>query len=243
MLAAALGLSSQVKNYGEGDPKYFCWEGAPRLLPLELVAKQLTQERHPFTLLKPLCESQRVEQICRRFPSTRGVWIVRHYQQCVASHVNYYRQFHDAAAYVQEMLQFDRSCWKNENLGEDVKAFLAEAANRTLSLETAYALYWLARNSLLERLPPDLPIRVVHYEDLLQAPVERLREAFVHLGIPFHARYALAVNTPTHRRAAAGASAIDDDVARQCEILYRRLRRPPAVEEPAALHDVDAVGV
>lgn len=230
MLAHAIGLSPQVKNYGEGDPKYFRWDGAPRLLPLDAVADQLLRERHPFTLLKPLCESQRVAEICERFPTARAVWIVRNYRDCVASHVRYYRHFHDGLAYVREMLQLNSPCWKNENLSEEVRELLDVASVRPLNLETAYALYWLARNSLFENLPSDLPVSLVHYEDVLAAPVANLQKAFWRLAIPFKPKYAIAVDPPPVSARADKAAPIDDDIAESCQALLDRLRKSAASE-------------
>src|SRR5215472_11939884 len=58
-LAQMLALGSEVRRYEEGDPAYFIRQDAPRLLDLEMVATRLRAERNRFTLIKPLCESQR----------------------------------------------------------------------------------------------------------------------------------------------------------------------------------------
>lgn len=232
MLANALSLSPLVKNYGEGHPRYFEWRGAPRLLALDAVAARLQEERHPFTLLKPLCESQRIAELCQRICSVRAVWIVRRYEPCVASHVAYYRQFHDGLAYVREMLQPGQRCWKNENLPADVWEKFQAVSGRQLNLPTAYALYWLARNSLYENLPRDLPVLLVHYEDVLESPGEALSVAFGSLGVPYHAKYAMAVHRPPPSARTDLANEIDEDVAQWCDALYRRLRATDRLTPP-----------
>jgi len=224
MLASAIGLSPQVKCCGEGDAEYFRWDGAPRLLPLEEVANRLSRERSPFTLLKPLCESQRAIEILERFPSGKAVWIVRNFRECVASHVRYYRQFHDGLAYVREMLNLEAPCWKNENLSAGVRELLASFANRPLNLETAYALYWLARNSLFETIPERAPVSLVNYEDILASPTQSLHAVFEHLSIPFKAKYARIVKEPLRTGSINLPNAIDEDVAEYCEQLGQRLR-------------------
>jgi hypothetical protein len=236
MLANALGLSPRVRDYGEGDPRYFHWEGAPRLRPLSDVADRLAQERHPFTLLKPLCDSQRAAEIMETFPQSRGLWIFRNYRECVASHVRYYRQFHDGLAYVREMLATEVPCWKNEGLAPDVCALLASYAHRPLNLDTAYALYWLARNSLLEQFPAAIPLKVVYYESILSHPAT-IQTAFEHLGIPYKRRYARIVTEPVFRRGTTTCE-IEDNVAERCEALLARLQRRAA----DALAEPDATG-
>jgi hypothetical protein len=224
MLANAIGLSPHVKDYGEGDPKYFYWADAPRLRPLDEVAAQLNREHNCVTLLKPLCDSQRAEEILHRFPSARGFWIVRNFRDCVASHVQYYSQFHDGLAYVREMLQLDSPTWKNEGLSGEMRDVLASASTRELNLETAYALYWLARNSIFDALPKNVAVTLIHYEDILRNPEKSLEPLFGQLSIPFRPQYALAVSPPA-RRPRQGRSPIDDDVAERCERLHDRLRR------------------
>jgi hypothetical protein len=225
MLSSVLGLSPLVKDFGEGDSRYFSWQGAPRLLPLDVVRQRLSQERNPFTLFKPLCESQRAAEIMQAFPTARGVWIFRRYQDCVRSHVRYYRQFHDGLAYVDEMLRTDSPCWKNEGLSSEILDFLASFSGRTLNLETAYALFWLARNSLFERLPTEAPVKIVSYEAILKDPAGLLESIFDYLSIPFRSKYACLVTTPTFKHNETQPTVIDAEVAKRCDELFDRLNQ------------------
>jgi hypothetical protein len=224
MLASAIGLSPQVKCCGEGDAAYFRWDEAPRLLPLGQVEERLSRERSPFTLLKPLCESQRAFELLDRFPSAKAVWIVRNYRACVASHVAYYRQFHDGLAYVREMLNLGTPCWKNESLSASVRDLLASFADRSLNLETAYALYWLVRNSLFDHVAKRSSVLLVHYEDIVAWPVSSLQAIFEHLSVPFKPKYARIVQPPSGRRTGSTPTEIDDEVAAHCEEMCKRLR-------------------
>jgi hypothetical protein len=224
MMAQAIGLSPLIKDYGEGAPKYFQWDGAPRLRPLDEVALLLANERNPIVLLKPLCESQRADELLNRFPGSKAIWIYRDYRDCVESHVRYYRQFHDGLAYVREMLNLQASCWKNENLSETVKRFLKQASARPLSIESAYALYWFARNSLVDQVQRDR-VMLVRYEDVLANPDERLRSVFKFLSINYHTKYSRIVSTPSAKRRPSIQDRIDPDVNEHCRELLDHLHR------------------
>lgn len=224
MLSRAIGLSPQVREYGEGDPAYFEWAGAPRLLPATRVESRLAGERNCLVLLKPLCESQRAAELLARFPQSKALWIYRDFHGCVQSHVNYYRQFHDGLAYVKEMLDLNTPCWKNENLGDSVKACLESASARALNLESAYALYWLARNSLVHDLPPDR-VKVVKYEQILACPNESLRSIFEYLSVPYRSKFSTIITSSPARSGSQPYSVIDDEIAARCREMASRLDR------------------
>lgn len=222
MMSRAFGLSPYVKEYGEGDPAYFNWDGAPRLRPLRDVARQLSSERSRFVLLKPLCESQRTRELIENLPSARAVWIYRNYRECIDSHVRYYRQFHDGAAYVREMLAFDVPSWKNENLSTPMKAVLESHASATLSLESTYALYWLARNSFAHRLDARR-VKIVKYENVLSDPALELEGAFQFLGVPFRRRYARIVGKAKVTGRPSAPQSLDPQIAEQCQNMLDQL--------------------
>lgn len=224
MLSRAIGLSPRVREYGEGDPAYFEWAGAPRLLPTARVESRLASERNCLVLLKPLCESQRAAELLARFPKSKALWIYRDFDGCVRSHVNYYRQFHDGLAYVREMLDLSTPCWKNDNLEPSVKDFLKSASGRALNLESAYALYWLARNSLVHDLPPG-QVKVVKYEQILASPNEALRSIFRFLSIPYRSKFSSIITSPPARTGSQPLGVIDDEIAAQCRAMASRLDR------------------
>lgn len=220
MLANLIGLSPQVKVYGEGDEKYFYWDGAPRLQPLDKVRDRLATERNPVTVLKPLCESQRAKVLLAQVAGSQAIWIFRDYLDCVASHMKYYSQFHDGREYVQELLATDIPCWKTENLPADVIALLEQKSEQSLNEETCYALYWLARNSLVLQ-QTDPRIKLFCYEQLIRQPVAQCAELFEFLQVPYNEQYSRIINERNNR--CRSLLLIDEDVTCMCNSMYQRL--------------------
>ena len=221
MTADLMGLSPRVRVYGEGDERYFFWDGAPRLKSIEEVKTQIDNERSQFTVLKPLCESQRAGSLLNEIENSCGVWVFRDYRACVASHLKYYSQFHDGREYIRELLHVDKPCWKKECLPTKVEDILRQKANQSLNIETGYALYWLARNSHIVA-GIDSRIKLLCYEELLENPTECVADLYQFVGIPFSHRYARIINSQHAKK--KHELAIDRDIAEECEKLYAELR-------------------
>jgi hypothetical protein len=220
MLVSLLGLDPRARTYDDGDARYFYWDDAPRLRPWEDVRAKIRAERNAFTVLKPLCESQRAGELLAQTDDSRGIWIFRDYRGCVASHMKYYRQVHDWHRYIAELLNVDEPSWKNEHLGEQVVDLLRSKASKPLNEETGYALYWLARNSLVLGQPRQR-LKLLCYEHLLREPLEQSAELFRFTGIPYQERYTRIIKAQPTKH--ADGLHIDHDVAERCETLYRQL--------------------
>lgn len=217
-LARMLGLGSEVRRYEEGDPAYFILEDAPRLLDLEMVATRLGTERNRFTLIKPLCESQRANELLDRFPHAQIVWIFRHYSACIASHVRYYRAQHDAVQYVQDIVNPAANSWKCVGLSMQARARLAVYQHVRLTPESAYAIYWLARNLLYFNIIRTGRVHLVNYEELIEAPQAHSRQIFRTLGVPYRSHYADVINRSDERTTTIDG--IDSLLTSWCDDTY-----------------------
>ena len=227
-LARMLGLGSEVRRYEEGDPAYFIREDAPRLLDLEMVATRLEAERNRFTLIKPLCESQRANELLDRFPHAQIVWIFRHYSACIASHVRYYRGQHDAVEYVQDIVNPAANSWKCVGLTMQARARLAVYQHVQLTPESAYAIYWLARNLLYFNIVRSGRVHLVNYEDLIGAPEAQSKQIFGALGVPYRLHYADVISKSYERTTTIDG--IDSLLTSWCDDTYDLLlaERPEA---------------
>jgi len=220
-LARMLGLASEVRRYEEGDPAYFMLEDAPRLLDLEMVATRLGAERNRFTLIKPLCESQRANELLDRFPHAQIVWIFRHYSTCIASHVRYYRAQHHAVQYVQDIVNPAVNSWKCVGLSMEARARLADYQHVQLTPESAYAIYWLARNLHYFKMIRSGRVHLVNYEKLIEASQTQSKQIFEALGVPYRPHYADVINSSYERTTTIDG--IDSLLTSWCDDTYDSL--------------------
>jgi hypothetical protein len=226
MLRSFIGFDPRVDDQGEGDPPYF-WQVPvedPRYLraiPDEEIARLAAQSRSEVVLIKPLHDSQRAAALLNRFPDSKGIWIFRHYHEVILSHLNYYRGRYDPLPYVKDLLDLSEGSWKSEGLGESMRDFILTHRHLATTPTAGFALFWLARNSLLfEQLHPRLA--TLHYADLVEHPRAALAFLSQHVDLRLDPRYA---EFPQRReRTSALPDAIPPPLHDACEQMMSRLK-------------------
>ena len=223
LLRNFIGLDSRFRDIGEGDPPYFHQERGGRYLRLledDQVEALVYSQKSPWVLLKPLHDSQRAAELLGRFKDSRGIWIFRHYDSVVQSHLGYYH--HDPMEYLQPLRQMDLSSWmlsglENQNL-ERVRA-LVELADE--SIPDLYAVFWYARNVLLFQHLQRANLLVVSYESLVATPHQCLQAFNKHLGVGLSTK---ALLVPMQRRPNAPAlSKLTPEVEHACNLMLQKL--------------------
>jgi len=193
MLRSFIGFDSRIDDHGEGDPPYF-WQVPVedprylRIVPDDEIQRLSQAQRSPVVLIKPLHDSQRAAELLRRFPRSKGIWIFRHYHEVILSHLNYYKGRYDPLPYVKDLLDLNECSWKAEHLGPRMKEFILRHRSEATTPTAAYALFWLARNSLLfDQDHPDL--LTLNYADLVAKPGPALDVLSQHVGLNLDRRY------------------------------------------------------
>ena len=226
MVGRVLGFCPAVNAYGEGDLPYFYQEGHPRYLRLVQwphMKMLLEREKTPFTLLKPLYDSQLAKDLLTFFPGSRAIWIFRHYLDVVDSHIKNYKGVHDGIIYTRELFDRRKTVWKNENLPDAVIEILEIFRDREINSATGYALFWLARNSLYAYVKQSPDVLLVNYEAIVLNPVEEFSKMFSFLGVPFKKKYASVVHSRSYRKPVNFV--IDPEVQGLCEDMYKELKK------------------
>ncbi len=224
VLSRAFGLSPRVWVYGEGDPPFFHddqGEHYLRLKPFDEIEALLRAERSPYTLVKPLFDSQHHANLLQRFTGSKGLWIYRNVDDVVNSHEDYYTA-HDGVTYIRRMMDFDNRSWMNERLPPEIEALLRRYAETEFNSATGYALFWLARTALYPTVADLDELLLVNYEALVTEPYEELARIFAFVGVPFKKRYAEIF----HRQSVSKKTPppIDDAVRAECVSLWERLQ-------------------
>lgn len=230
MLRNFIGFNPAINDHGEGDPPYF-WQVPVedprylRVVPDEEIDRLTRAQKSPVVLVKPLHDSQRASELLRRFPRSKGIWIFRHYHEVILSHLNYYRGRYDPLPYVKDLLDLNASSWKAEGLGEEMRSLILQLRDQATTPTAGFALFWLARNSLLfQQDHPDL--LTVHYSDLIEHPAGSLALLGRHIGMELDLRYS---QFPQRReRSQPLPDAIPPAILEHCDAMFERLRKAAA---------------
>jgi hypothetical protein len=225
MLRNFIGFHPAIHDHGEGDPPYF-WQVSVedprylRLVPEAEIERLTANQKSPLVLLKPLHDSQRAAELLRRFPHSKGLWIFRHYREVILSHLNYYKGRYDPLTYLKDLLELNTQSWKAEGLDESMRDFIGQHRLQASTPTAAFALFWLARNSLLFlENHPDL--LTVNYTDLIAHPQQAITMISHHIQLNLDPRYALF---PQRReRPQSLSDSIPESILTACDAMYEKL--------------------
>ena len=231
MLRNFIGFDRRVNDQGEGDPPFFRQLPVEdlqylRLRPDAEVARLLAEQRSQVVLLKPLHDSQRATALLNAFPGSKGIWIFRHYREVILSHLTYYKGRYEGLPYTRDLLELNDKSWKAEGLGQEMRQFIQEQKPLVTTPTAAFALFWLARNSLLfDQEHPELI--AVSYSSLVEQPVKALETLGAHINLDLDAAYARFPQRVERDRP------LPDDVPAvildACDAMVNRLKKRSAI--------------
>ncbi len=225
MLRNFIGFHPAIHDHGEGDPPYF-WQVPKehhrylRILPEVEIERLTNAQKSPLVLVKPLHDSQRAAELLQHFHRSKGLWIFRHYREVILSHLSYYKGRYDPLTYLKDLLELNAHSWKAEGLNEGMRDFIMQHRIQATTPTAAFALFWLARNSLLlHQKHPNL--LVVNYADLIADPQRALMMISQHIQMDLDPRYALF---PQRReRPQLLPNSIPESILAACEAMHTKL--------------------
>jgi hypothetical protein len=231
MLRNFIGFDPRVNDQGEGDPPFFQQLPVEDLQYLRLhsdseIARLLAGQRSQVVLLKPLHDSQRAAALLNAFPSSKGIWIFRHYREVILSHLNYYKGRYEALPYLHDLLELNPRSWKAEGLGEEMRTFIQENKALATTPTAAFALFWLARNSLLfDQDHPDL--MAVNYNSLVEQPAKSLEILGKHIQLDLNDAYSRFPQRFDREKSLPDT--IPAPILEFCETMWSRLKNRSAI--------------
>jgi hypothetical protein len=234
MLRNFIGFDPRISDHGEGDPPYF-WQQETtdprylRVVPDDEIRHLALAQKSPIVLIKPLHDSQRAAEMLTRFPDSRGIWIFRHYNEVILSHLTYYKHRYEPLAYVKDLLDLNELSWKAEGLCEEMRDFISRHRHLAVTPTSAFALFWLARNSLLFKNEHEHML-TLNYKDLVERPLEALGKLSQHIGLELDDRYALFPQQRT--RTQMLPEELPEVLRLACEEMFQRLLSRAAVHLP-----------
>jgi hypothetical protein len=236
MLVRGLERAPEFQVYNENNQAAF---SRFRLRPDPVLRRLIDSSRHPYVLVKPLCDSHRTAELLdglgTRHPG-RALWVYRSPDGRTRSAL---AKFGDSNLVALREIAtgggWDR--WEAQRLSQDSLDLLASFDWTTMSAASASALFWVVRNRLyfelgLDRRPDVL---LVSYDAALRDPEAELRRISAFLGFPYRA--SLIEHIEPRPPATPGPLAIDDRVREYCEALAIRLdaarQRQPVTPAPS----------
>jgi len=224
MLMRGLDASPAVAVYSEGHPAAF---ERFRLRPLPQVRELVEHCGQGFVVFKPLCDSHRVAELLDGMgaPSPgRAIWMYRSVDGRVRSSVGLFGRS-NLEVLTELAGGGGRDRWQAGGLSPAAFDLIAGFDWPAMSAESASALFWYLRNSLLFERGLDRrdDLTVLSYDSLVRQPEEAMQGVCRFLGLEFDRR--LIAHIDPRPATAHRPVEIDPRVRRLCEELGERLDR------------------
>lgn len=176
MMAHGLDEAPEFEVLNEGNRRAFAHF---RLRPVPQVRSLVMASRHPYVLLKPLCDSHRLPELLQQLsPVTpaRGIWAYRSVDGRVAS---YLAKFGDLNLLALRDFTAGRHLdhWQVQGMSEDTARFVHGLDMHRLSAASGAAVFWYVRNALFFELGLDGrdDVTLARYETFVAHPDAAMR--------------------------------------------------------------------
>ena len=186
MVVRGLESSPEFEVHNENDRRVF---ERFQLRSDAVVRATVENSRHRFVLFKPLCDSHRADHLLDGLGLSRpphAIWAYRSVDGRARSAV---AKFGDVNRRVLTEIAAGRGAgkWQAGGLPERTLQLIRDVDPAGLSPESAAALFWYARNSLLFALGLDrrADVTVVSYEAMVADPEKTMRPLCDALGVAY----------------------------------------------------------
>ncbi|MFK3980785.1 hypothetical protein ACI2K4_10470 [Micromonospora sp. NPDC050397] len=188
MLVRGLDSAPEVEVRNENDQTVF---HRFQLRPDDVLAATIRRSRHAYVLVKPLCESHRVDELLALpgLAPGRALWVYRDVDDRARSEV---AKFGDANLRALRAIA-DGSIggrWQGQRLDPGTVGLIRQLEPERLDPYDGAALFWYVRNSLYFRLDLDRrdDVLLCRYDTLVTEPEAQIRRLCDFLDFPYHPR-------------------------------------------------------
>ena len=222
MIVRGLERTPEFEVYNENHRAAF---SRFRLRPDPVIRRLVDDSRHPYVLLKPLCDSHRTAELLDGLGSRqpgRALWVYRSVDGRARSAL---AKFGDANLQALREIAAGggRHRWEAQLLSPDSLDLVASFDWTGMNAASAAALFWYIRNRLYFELGLDRrsDVLLVSYDAMLGDPAAEARRICTFLEFPYHPR--LIAHVAPRAPATPGPLDIDPRVRARCEELAARL--------------------
>jgi hypothetical protein len=153
--------------------------GKLRLNPLHIVEKDIKKDRAPFTILKPLVESQNTLELLNHFKNGKALWVYRNYKDVAASDL---KQFglKNGIRNLRPIVNNNKDNWRSEKVSVEERKIILRYFSEDMNPYDAAVLFWYLRNNLFFRLGLDKNPRILlcKYQYLVKFPGRVIRDIY-----------------------------------------------------------------
>lgn len=219
MLSEIFDLAPEVWMYGENDA-----EAARnfRLLPAEELRQVIAGSHAPVLIFKPICDTQRTDELLLEHPGAKAIWIYRDYRDVANSAV---AKWGDHQVDLLRRITVNEQAhlkWRGERLDDEARELAHRFYRPDMPHAEGAALFWYIRNRFYFTLGLDENPRVMlqQYEDLVQHPQRCFARLCEFAGCRYDDRYVAGVRTNSVRR--RDFPAINPEITQLCEEMLAR---------------------
>ena len=219
MLVRGLDAAPEVEARNENDQAVF---RRFRLRGDDVLLGVLGRSRHAIVLVKPLCDSHRVDELLALPTGVpgRALWMWRDVDDRARSEVAKFRTANlEALRAIADGTIGAR--WQGGRIDADTRALLDTFDYDAMDPFSAAALFWYVRNDLYFRLGLDTreDVQLVSYARMVADPVSEARRLCAFLDLPYRPSFAAEVTLLEAR----DRLALDPRVRALCDDLTARL--------------------
>lgn len=155
-----------------------------RLNPLPDVAAVLSRVPAPLVVAKPLVETQRVRTLLNYFPSSKALFMYRHYSDVASSDLQKFGP-RNAIDNIRPIVTGNTHNWRSAGASAAVRERIAQFFSDDMSPNDAAALFWFARNQLYYdlELAGHGEVMLCRYEHLVTDAVVVMRRIYDFIGV------------------------------------------------------------
>ncbi len=214
-----------AKVYGEfsslsrHDPKKI------RLNPLDQVKKEIKQDTPPLIVLKPLVETQNLQELFDHFPSSKAVWMFRHFKDVAASNLKNFGESNGIKD-LRPIFEGNPNNWRSEGASKHVREVVQEFFSEDMNELDAAALFWYARNSLFfdMELENDPRVFMCRYEDLVYQPEVKMKEIYAFTGASYPNKEEITGSVNTSSVGKGKEIKLHPEIEALCNKMLKRLQ-------------------
>jgi len=185
MLMRGLNTAPEVEVRNENDRHLF---HRFRMRSDDVLRETVTRSRHAFVLVKPLCDSQRIDELLdlSGMAPGRAVWVFRDVDDRARSEVS---KFGDSNLLALRRIADGTSAtdWQAQRLSEPLRELVSGFDCQQMTPDSAAALFWYVRNSLYFDLGLDRreDVLLASYDELVADPEGSMRRLCEFISFPY----------------------------------------------------------